>query len=113
VWADERVYYPVHAVPYTPAEAARALAWHGPEDPGDWQPVTRTSRDGARRDLVGRRRHLGGWGPDGIRRLVAVTADPATLPDKTTWYLVTNLPAPAASARPAARIQRPTLTNYR
>ena len=126
VWADERVYYPVHAVPYTPArhfakgkndpafrtklaigadlairareagfafravaadsaygdqdgfraelaeaglpfvmalrprrgtwardadahtpvDAARALAWDGPDDPGDWQPVTRTFRDG-------------------------------------------------------------------
>jgi SRSO17 transposase len=126
VWADERLYYPVHAVPYTPArhfakgksdpafrtklaigadlatraraagfvfravaadsaygdqdgfrgelaaaglpfvmalkprhgtwaygpdahipvDAARALAWDGPEDPGDWQPVTRAFRDG-------------------------------------------------------------------
>src|ERR1700685_3511951 len=125
VWADERVYYPVHAVPYTPArhfakgkndpafrtklaigadlavsardagfvfravvadsaygdqdgfrselaeaglpfvmalrprrgtwaraadahtpvEAARGLTWGGPEDPGDWHPVTRTFRD--------------------------------------------------------------------
>ena len=31
---------------YTPADAARALAWHGPEDPGDWQEVIRTFRDG-------------------------------------------------------------------
>ncbi len=31
---------------YTPADAARALAWNGPDDPGDWQPVTRTFRDG-------------------------------------------------------------------
>ena len=126
VWADERVYYPVHAVPYTPAkhfakgkndpefrtklaigadlavrarkagfafravvadsaygdqdgfrgelaeaglpfvmalrprrgtwaraadahtpvDAAHALAWDGPDDPGDWRPVVRTFRDG-------------------------------------------------------------------
>src|SRR5208282_4724918 len=125
VWADERIYYPVHAVPYTPArhfakgkndpafrtklaigadlavkakaagfafravaadsaygdqdgfrgelaeadlqapprdlglrrrcahpvDAARALAWNGPGDPGDWQPVTRAFRDG----------HTGTW----------------------------------------------------
>jgi SRSO17 transposase len=31
---------------HTPVDAARALAWDGPDDPGDWQPVTRTFRDG-------------------------------------------------------------------
>ena len=31
---------------HTPADAARALAWDGPDDPGDWQPVTRAFRDG-------------------------------------------------------------------
>ena len=31
---------------HTPADAARALAWDGPDDPGDWQAVTRTFRDG-------------------------------------------------------------------
>jgi len=46
-------------------------------------------------------------GPDGVRRLVVATADPATLPDKVTWYLVTNLPRPggpreAGSPHPAA-----------
>ena len=39
-------------------------------------------------------RRLGAWGPDGARRLVVVTADPATLPGKATWYLVTNLARP-------------------
>jgi hypothetical protein len=52
-------------------------------------------------------RPLGWWGPDGARRLVVATADPATLPDKATWYLVTNLPRPgspreAGSPHPAA-----------
>ena len=50
---------------------------------------------------------LGWWGPDGARRLVVATADPATLPPKATWYLVTNLPRPggpreADSPHPAA-----------
>ena len=50
---------------------------------------------------------LGWWGPDGARRLVVATADPGTLPDKATWYLVTNLPRPggpreADSPYPAA-----------
>ena len=187
VWADERVYYPVHAVPYTPAkhfakgkndpafrtklaigaglavrareagfafravvadsaygdqdgfraelagaglpfvmalrprrgtwardadahtpvDAARALAWDGPDDPGDWQPVTRTFRDGHTETWWAADATLGGWGPDGVRRLVVATADPATLPDKVTWYLVTNLPRPGGPREPAARTQQP------
>src|SRR5512142_1289362 len=31
---------------HTPVEAAWTLAWGGPEEPGDWRPVTRTFRDG-------------------------------------------------------------------
>jgi len=31
---------------HTPTDAARELAWDGPEDPGDWHPVTRAFRDG-------------------------------------------------------------------
>jgi hypothetical protein len=176
VWADERVYYPVHAVPYTPAghfakgasdpgfrtklaigadlavqardagfvfravcadsaygdqdgfrgeladaglafvmklkprrgtwaygpdthtpvDSARALAWNGPGDPGDWQPVTRTFRDGHAETWFAADATLGCWGPDGVRRLVVATADPATLPSKATWYLVTNLPRPGS-----------------
>ena len=56
---------------------------------------------------MGRRRDAGLVGPDGARRLVVATADPGTLPDKATWYLVTNLPRPggpreADSPHPAA-----------
>ena len=88
-------------------EAARALAWDGPGDPGDWQPVTRTFRDGHAETWWAAEATLGGWGRDGARRLVVATADPATLPDKVTWYLVTNLPRPGGpretgSPHPAA-----------
>jgi len=174
VWADERIYYPVHAVPYTPArhfakgkndpgfrtrlqiaadlavkareagfafravvadcaygdqdgfraelaqaglpfvmalkphrgtwaygedahtpvDAARELAWGGPDDPGDWHPVVRTFRDGHTETWWAADATLGWRGPDGARRLVVATADPGTLPDKATWYLVTSLPRP-------------------
>jgi hypothetical protein len=92
---------------HTPVDAARALAWNGPEDPGDWQPVTRAFRDGHTETWYAADAVLGWWGPDGARRLVAATADPANLPDKATWYLVTNLPRPgspreAGSPHPAA-----------
>ena len=93
---------------HTPVDAARALAWDGPEDPGDWRPVTRTFRDGHAETWWAADATLGWWGPDGARRLVVATADPATLPDKATWYLVTGRPAPAARARQTARIQRRT-----
>ena len=48
-----------------------------------------------------------GGGRTAPRRLVVATADPATLPAKATWYLVTNLPRPggpreADSPHPAA-----------
>jgi len=180
VWADERVYYPVHAVPYTPArhfakgksdpgfrtklaisadlavrakgagftfravaadsaygdqdgfrserseaglpfvmalkphrgtwaygpdahtpvDTARALAWGGPDDPGDWRPVTRTFRDGHAGTWWAAEATLGWWGPDGARRLIVATADPGTLPAKATWYLVTNLPRPGGPRVP-------------
>jgi hypothetical protein len=91
----------------TPADAARTLAWHGPDDPGDWQPVTRAFRDGHTETWYAAEATLGWWGPDGFTRLVVATADPGTLPDKATWYLATSLPRPggpreADSVHPAA-----------
>ena len=85
---------------HTPVDAARALAWGGPDDPGDWTPVTRRFRDGHAETWYAADATLGGWGPDGVRRLVVATADPATLPDKATWYLVTNLPRPGGPREP-------------
>jgi hypothetical protein len=87
---------------HTPVDAARALAWSGPDDPGDWHPVVRTFRDGHAETWYAADARLGGWGPDGVRRLVAVTADPATLPDKATWHLVTNLPRPGGPREPGS-----------
>ena len=74
--------------------ASVAQAWDGRRVPGDWRPVTRTFRDGHAETWWAAAATLGWWGPDGVRRLVVATADPATLPDKATWHLVTNLPRP-------------------
>jgi hypothetical protein len=92
---------------HTPVDAARELAWNGPDDPGDWTPVIRTFRDGHAETWWAADARLGWWGPDGGRRLVVATADPAALPGKATWYLVTNLPRPGGpheqdSPHPAA-----------
>jgi DDE superfamily endonuclease len=91
----------------TPADAARALAWGGPDEPGDWRPVARTFRDGHTETWYAADATLGWWGPDGFTRLVVATAAPGTLPPKATWYLATNLPRPggpreAGSVHPAA-----------
>ncbi|GIF01729.1 DDE transposase [Paractinoplanes rishiriensis] len=80
---------------YTPKDAARAVPWAGPENPGGWQPVTRTFRDGRTETWWATDARLGWWGPDGHTRLVIATTDPQTLPDKATWYLATNLPRPS------------------
>jgi hypothetical protein len=94
-------------------DAARVLAWHGPEDPGDWQAVTRTFGGGRAGTWLAADARLGWWGPDGTTRLVAVTARPGHLPDKATWYLATSLPRPggpreAASPHPAADLAEVT-----
>jgi hypothetical protein len=85
---------------YTPADAARVLAWGGAGDPGDWTAVERTFRDGHTETWYAADATLGWWGPDGYTRLVVATADPGTLPDKATWYLATNLPRPGGPREP-------------
>jgi len=88
---------------HTPVDAARALAWGGPDQPGDWTPVTRTFHDGHSETWWAAGATLGWWGPDGARRIVVATTDPGTLPDKATWYLVTNLPRPGSPREKESR----------
>src|SRR5512144_2461756 len=82
---------------YTPVDAARELAWGGPDDPGDWTPVTRTFRHGHTATWWAADARLGWWGPDGTTRLVVATTDPARLPATSTWYVATNLPRPGSA----------------
>jgi SRSO17 transposase len=70
---------------YTPVDAARALTWGGPDDPGDYTAVTRHFRDGHTECWWAAEAQLGWWGPDGTTRLVVATTDPGRLPAKTTW----------------------------
>ena len=93
---------------HTPVEAARALAWGGPDDPGDWHPVTRTFRDGHAENLAGRRRHPRRVGTGrspapgrGHRR----PGHPARTRRPGTWS--PTCPAPAARARQAVRTPPP------
>ncbi|XUL89658.1 IS701 family transposase [Streptomyces galilaeus] len=89
--------------PHTPIDAAHALTWTDPDHPGDWTPVERHFRDGHTETWWAADARLGGWQPLGPCRLVVATTDPATLPEKATWCLATNLPhpnAPHAATRP-------------
>jgi len=78
------------------AEVAEAAVWAGPERPGAWDKVVRTFRDG--HEEVGWAVELvaGPYGPEKTQRAIVVTTDPVHLPALTTWYLVTNLPAPGS-----------------
>ena len=74
-------------------EVALARGWDE-EVPGDWVKLTRTFNDGHTELWWVLEGEAGPYGVDRSQRLVIVTTDPKGLPEQTTWYLVTNLPAP-------------------
>lgn len=82
-------------------EAAEVAAWTDAHDPGDWEPIERTFRDGHGETWHALEVVAGPYGPGGRRRAVVVTTDPGMLPEHNTWYLLTNLPTPD-TARSAA-----------
>jgi SRSO17 transposase len=77
-------------------EAAQAARWKSPERAGKWVKVTRTFRGGPSQDWWALEVVTGPYGPNKQERVVIATTDPVTLPDLTTFYLVTNLPAPGS-----------------
>ena len=81
---------------HTSDEAARALAWAGPDEPGDWTGVVRHYRDRHEETWWAAELTWAGYGPDQPTRMIVATTDPATLPAISTWYLVTNLPRPGS-----------------
>jgi SRSO17 transposase len=87
-------WYHPEEVAGTLQDVAREAGWQSAEQPGKWVRVTRTFRDGSTQDWWALEIVAGLYGPDKTQRAVVATTDPETLPDLTTWYLVTNLPAP-------------------
>jgi SRSO17 transposase len=89
-WAEEEAAH-------TPEEAAQRMRWDGPEDPGDWEPIVRSFKDGhTEKWWAVEVTTLVGYGPEKSIRLVAVSTDPETLPTNSSWYLMTDLPAPGS-----------------
>ena len=80
----------------SPWEAAVAAseAWEDERHPGDWVKVVRRFRDGHEEQWWALEVDVGPYGPERARRAVVATTDPQKLPDRATWYLVSNLPAP-------------------
>lgn len=90
-WAEEEAAH-------TPEEAAQRMRWNGPKDPGDWEPIVRTFKDGHTEEWWAVEvSTLIGYGPHKSIRLVAVSTDPQTLPANSSWYLMTNLPVPRSA----------------
>ncbi len=89
-------------------QVAEQAGWQAAEAPGAWVKVERSFRDGHTEDWWALDVQAGPYGPEQAHRAVIVTTDPMALPDRSTWYLVTDLPAPgshraqAEDALPAA-----------
>jgi len=59
--------------------------------------VERTFRDGHTETWWALEVDVGPYGPEKRLRAVVATTDPATLPEHSTWYLTTTLPAPGSA----------------
>jgi SRSO17 transposase len=96
--------------PASPFEAADRLRWRARQDarhPGAWTAVLRRFHDGHEETWWAVDLELGGsYGVERWYRLVVATSDPRTLPQASTWYLITNLPLPGTTRA----VQHPTLT---
>ena len=69
--------------------------WDEEEEPGEWVALEHSFRDGhTERWWALEPTRYWAFDSKSDRRLVVATTDPATLPELTTFYLFTNLPAP-------------------
>jgi DDE superfamily endonuclease len=75
-------------------EAAEEAGWEDQNDPGQWVEVVRRFRDGHEQVWWALEVDVGPYAPERAQRAIVATTDPKELPEKATWYLVTNLPHP-------------------
>jgi SRSO17 transposase len=90
-------WWHAQATPGSLKEVAQVASWKSADQPGQWIKVERTFRDGSKQTWWALEVKAGPYGPEKMERAVIATTDPETLPDATTWYLVTNLPAPGST----------------
>jgi hypothetical protein len=87
-------WYHPQDVAGTLQDVAHEAGWMSAEQPGQWRRIRRTFRDGSTQDWWALEIVAGPYGPDKKERAIVASTDPQTLPDLSTWYLVTNLPTP-------------------
>jgi len=85
-------------------EAAELAGWRGEAAPGAWVAVARRFRDGHTETWWALEVAAGPYGPGRGRRAVVATTDRATLPERQTWYLATNLPVADAALAEIVRL---------
>ncbi len=90
-------------------EVAQAAGWKSAEQPGQWVKVERRFRDGSKQSWWALEVQAGPYGPEKTERAVIATTDPETLPDATTWYLVTNIPIPGSAAAERSSLEAASL----
>lgn len=91
-------WYHPEGVAGTLQDVAREAGWQSTEQPGKWVRVVRTWRSGSTQDWWALEIVAGPYGPEKKERAIVASTDPKTLPDLSTWYLVTNLPMPSPQA---------------
>lgn len=82
-------------------QVAEAAGWRGDDAPGAWVEVARAFRDGHAETWWALEVVAGPYGAAPGQRAIVATTDPATLPERQTWYLATNLPLPGRAAAEA------------
>jgi DDE superfamily endonuclease len=88
-------------------EAALGAQWGDPDSPGDWVKVVRRLRDGHKEEWWALEVEAGPYGPGRAQRAVVGTTDLKELPEKATWYVVTNLPHPRSEQAKESEILAP------
>jgi hypothetical protein len=78
-------------------EAAVGAGWEGPDSLGEWTRVERRFSDGHLEEWWALEVEAGPYGPERAQRALVATTDPEKLPERKTWYLLTNLPHPSCS----------------
>ncbi len=90
-------------------DAALAATWLSPQESGDWVSIKRSFRDGHGEQWWALDVVAGPFGPERPGRSIVVTTDPLSLPNLTTWYLITNLPAPGSQRALTSSLSAATL----
>lgn len=85
-------------------DIARASSWHNAQQAGDWIGVERCFRDGHTQMWWGGEVEAGSYGAEKANRAFVVTTDQSALPEQSTWYLVSNLPAPGSERAKTSEI---------